>query len=184
MPTDVKELIRRRIGFLTAALAACVVGMGLSYTVVRYLTQEFRMVHQPSPAAIQKATLLRAHTNALAALTEEYLTQIPLDAPSVSPAARQWVQQVFQKRLRDLRDRMDDERLVYLPPYRDLLAATERCTAMAAHPGNLELRRQTAAAVRLAAKQVNAYLQETGLAAHVSEPAHSLRGLGGMSDGL
>lgn len=184
MPADLKKLILRRIGFLSAALAACVLGMGLSYTVVRCLTHEFRMVRRPAPAAIQKAALLRAHANALAALMEEYLTQIPLDAPGGRPAARQWMQQVFQQRLRDLRERMDDERLVYLPPYRDLLAAAERCSAMAAHPGNLELRRQTAAAVRLAVKQVNTYLQETGLAAHIDEPAHNLRGLGEMPDGL
>ncbi len=184
MPADVKKTIRRRIGFLAAALAACVVAMSVSYAVVRHLTREFRMVHQPSPATVQKATLLRAHANALTALTEEYLTQIPLDASSVRPAARQWVQQVFLKRLRDLRDRMDDERLIYLPPYRELLAATERCAAMAAHPANLELRRQAVAAVRIAAQQVNVYLQESGLAAHVSEPAHDLRRLGGLPGGL
>lgn len=168
--------IWRRVFFLAAALAAALLSMTLSYAVVRHMTREFRMVHHPSPAAIQKATLLRAHANELAALTEAYLAQISLDAQTVRPAARQWVQQEFQGRLQALRGRMDDETLVYLPPYRDMMAAMERCAAMAALPGNAELRRQAVAMARLAVDGVERYLRESRLDAHVTVPAQRVSG--------
>lgn len=131
----------------------------ISFIMVRHLTQDMSRTPASDPETIRQATLLRQFSNGLLTLAEEYVQQIPLEAEYPTPDRIQWAAKTFLPKLNDLRQRMDDDTLVYLPAYRNLLAALDRITTMASHPEDNTLKKHALNGILEAATATEQYLE-------------------------
>lgn len=159
-----------RTRFILLVLLGLAVSMEISYGLVRHLTKGMSLNPAGDPVTIRKATILRNSSNELIRLMEEYLKGIPLAAGSPKPSVRQWIARSFMSRVTVLRGQLDDESLLYLPPYRELSAAVERLAAMAAHPEDVELRRRAVSMVLNAVLQTEQYIDSLKVSPYLPEP--------------
>ncbi len=151
---------------------AGLLGMAISYGMVRFLTRGMTIVPTVEPESIYQARLLRAWSNELVELTGDYLQRLPSDVKAPSPGTRNWIERSFRPQMEDVRRRMAEvETWADLGAYRALSAAVDRTLAMAGHPNDTELRGLTAQEVVRAARAVEDYILQRRLSSYLAVPA-------------
>ncbi|HPO16768.1 MAG TPA: hypothetical protein PLI09_25245 [Candidatus Hydrogenedentes bacterium] len=135
----------------------------ISFILVRHLTQGMSRTPASNPELIRQATLLRQFSNGLLTLAEEYVQQIPLEAEFPKPGQIQRTSKTFLSKLNELRQHVDDDTLVYLPAYRNLMAALDRIAAMASHPEDKTLRKHALNDILAATEATENYLDSQGV---------------------
>ncbi len=155
--------------YILLVLLGFTISMGVAFGVVRYLTRDLSMVPGLDPMQVDQAAQLRHASNTLLQLFGAYLDEIALDAQALKPGARQWIARGFSPKLNELRNVLDNDALMELPPCRRLAAAAERAANMAAHPEDQALRRRTAEDILKAAQETEAYLVANNLTPYLTE---------------
>ncbi len=164
-----------RHSFTRAAKLTLLAALGLavsiliSFMLVRHLTQGLSRTPGSNPELLRQATLLRQFSNGLLTLAEEYIQQIPLEAEYPNPDRIPWAAKTFLPKLNELRQRIEDDTLVYLPVYRNLMAALDRTAAMASHPEDNALKKQAIKAILEAAAATEKYLETWGVSSLLPE---------------
>lgn len=140
--------------------------MGLSYTMVRWLTHGLPEDQAIDPTLQRRAILLRGFANDLTRACNDYARMAAPDGGGLTPASRQWIDRTFRSEIRFLEHRMDSNPMERLEAYRALHAAVRRCGTMARHPDDRLLRAATLGDVRRAVASANAYLSRIGMSRH------------------
>ena len=132
--------IRTRIRYFVFLLFSCGLAMALSFGLVLGMAR--RQVHETTldTTTLQEADALRALSNELALLLDEYLGRIALEPLEPSGAFKTWVSDSFRPRLNDLRQRITDAKVS--PHILEALAnAGNAVSVMAQRPDQGALRR-------------------------------------------
>jgi len=172
VPAHYASRLIQGLRLVCLAGVAGLLGMAISYGMVRFLMSGMTIVPTVEPESIYQARLLRAWTNELVELTGDYLKRLPLDVKTPSPGARNWIERSFRPQMEDLRRRIAEaETWADLDAYRALNAAVDRTLAMASHPNDTELRGLTAQEVVRAANTVEDYIMRRRLSSYLVVPA-------------
>lgn len=157
----------RRSALLFLALSGCVAAMGFSYYLVRFQARSEKM-RAPRPERILRARQLRAWSNELVLLTNDFLAEAP--AVPLSTASQAWVRGRFLPRALGLRRRIAAETASSGPSRTALLHAADRLLSLARYPEDTALRRAVLADVHRAATRTEQYLHQHGLAPFLRAP--------------
>ncbi len=157
----------RSTAFLLLALTACLASMAFAYFLVRASARSSG-ASPPSPKAIEHGRALRAWSNELVELTNDFLARAP--TVPIGAGARNWVDGRFFSRALQLRHRIAETTKNTLPPRDALLHAADRLGSLARHPEDVLLRRAVLADVWRAAERTEAYIAEQGLAPFLRMP--------------
>ncbi len=163
MRRKITHSVARAAKFTLLAALGLAVSMLISFVLVRHLTQGLSRTPGANPELLRQAALLRQFSNGLLTLAEEYTQQIPLEAEYPNPDRIPWAAKTFLPKLNELRQRTEDDTLVYLPIYRTLMAALDRAAAMAAHPEDNTLKKQAMKDIVEAATATEKYLESQGV---------------------
>lgn len=157
--------------FLALTLLACLLGMGISYFTVRYLTRNLSTETRVDAAEIQRAQLLRSCSNGLLKLVEDYLEQVPDKDKAAKPAARRWIEQVFRPGINQLRLRLAGDAVLLSPPGGGLLSATGLAATLRGRGGEAGRRRLAGEALRASAA-VERYIASLEMGRYLGEPPY------------
>jgi len=173
MPGRLRRFVFRRLLPVLFAVLGGVAGMGVSYAVVRHLTRSLTLVPAVDQKALFVAKALRAQTNQMILLMLEFLDHVPLDAKAPPPETFSWIQRDFSPRAQSFRAALDAAPAFPGPPglRSELRAAAERISNMAAHPGDLALRKAALGDVRRSAQHTEEYITQLGMDRYITEPA-------------
>lgn len=169
MSREIRHSFARAAKLTLLAALGLSVSMLISFMLVRHLTQGLSRTPGSHPELLRQATLLRQFSNGLLMLAEEYIQQIPLEAEYPNPDRIPWAAKTFLPKLNELRQRIEDDTLVYLPAYRSLMAALDRTAAMASHPEDNALKKHTLKEILEAAAATEKYLETRGVSSLLPE---------------
>jgi len=155
--SETQSSIRRRALQFALALAALVLSIGLSYTVVRYAAQGLTVAGGPGVETLAMARDLRALSNALAFWANDFFDRFPPDGGAIDPAAKRWADQALAPQYLQLREQAVGADHPH-PAWRDLVAAVYRCGFLLREPENQAARQQAASEVRAALEQAEAWI--------------------------
>ena len=160
---------------MLTVLLGTTLSMAIAYAAVRTLTRGTTYVGGADTAAVQRGWDLRAASNELTRLANEFLDAVPTPATPLSDRAKAWLRSDYPTEMEALQSALSTEAMLNLSPARDLLSACGRLRAMALHPDDAGLRGAVLNEVKSALDSVDAYLREQHLQGRIALPVTPLR---------
>ena len=160
----------RKLRNMALLLMAFAMATGTSYAIVRYLAQEALQEKRIDPETMREAQLLRAHTNELIDLMNEYTEHLPPETPAPSPRTKSWIDQTFRPRIDDHRLRQGEGSPIDTQAFINIIQATDTLATTAVHPADQHLRRRAASEIRNAAQTTQAHIEGLGIEVHMPHP--------------
>lgn len=132
--------VRTRIRYLVFLLLSCGLAMAISFGLVLGMARRHGHEAKQDATTIEEADALRALSNELVLLLDEYLERVAPESSDPSSAFKTWVSESFRPRLNDFRQRITDSK-VSSRILESLAKAGNAVSAMAQRPEQDALRR-------------------------------------------
>lgn len=175
-----RRLLRTaRFGLL--GTIACLMSVGISYSLVRHWTRGATIVTPLTPETLRVASQFREVSNRLATLANKYLFRFPKAASAPGEEGRTWMQNHFRPEAMALQQMLAGDHQRSLPG-RDvaarkvhgaLTAAADRAAAAAARPDDAALAKRALLDIRAAVRMAEAWIARSGAERRLDSPAVS-----------